>query len=67
MRWRKPGIAPAAVALFCAIAIAGAVPGQQLTVYTSQASYSLPVFDRGGKPYIAVADLPAPVWRPRRT
>jgi N-acetylmuramoyl-L-alanine amidase len=43
------------------MAIAGAVPGQQLTVYTSQASYSLPVFDRGGKSYIAVADLLSPV------
>jgi N-acetylmuramoyl-L-alanine amidase len=61
MRWSKPGIAPAAVALFCAMAIGGAVPVQQLTVYTSQASYSLPVFDRGGKPYIAVADLLSPV------
>jgi N-acetylmuramoyl-L-alanine amidase len=60
MRWSKPGIGPA-VALFWAIAIAGAVPGQQLTVYTAQASYSLPVFDRGGKPYIAVADLLSPV------
>ncbi|HEX3587085.1 MAG TPA: N-acetylmuramoyl-L-alanine amidase [Candidatus Angelobacter sp.] len=61
MRWSKPGIGPAAVALFWALAIAGAVPGQQLTVYTAQASYSLPVFDRGGKPYIAVADLLSPV------
>ncbi len=61
MRWSKPGIAPAAVALFCAMVIAGAVPGQQLTVYTLQVSYSLPVFDRGGKPYIAVADLLSPV------
>jgi N-acetylmuramoyl-L-alanine amidase len=43
------------------MAIGGAVPVQQLTVYTSQASYSLPVFDRGGKPYIAVADLLSPV------
>jgi|SRR5579864_5709295 len=61
MRWSKPGIGPAAVALFCAMAIAGAVPGQQLTVYTAKASYSLPVFDRGGKPYIAVADLLSPL------
>jgi N-acetylmuramoyl-L-alanine amidase len=43
------------------MAIAGAGSGQQLTVYTAQGSYSLPVFDRGGKPYIAVADLLAPV------
>ena len=43
------------------MAIAGAVPGQQLTVYTAQASYSLPVFDRGGKAYIAVAELLSPV------
>jgi N-acetylmuramoyl-L-alanine amidase len=61
MRWSKPGIGPAAVALFWAMAIAGAVPGQQLTVYTAQASYSLPVFDRGGKAYIAVADLLSPL------
>jgi len=61
MRWSKPGIGPAAVALFCAMAIAGAVPGQQLTVYTAETSYSLPVFDRGGKPYIAVADLLSPL------
>lgn len=61
MRWSKPGIAPAAVALLCAMTIAGAVPGQQLTVYTSQTSYSLPVFDRGGNPYIAVVDLLSPV------
>src|SRR6266853_6457372 len=61
MRWSKPGIGPAAVALFWAMTIAGAVPGQQLTVYTSQAGYSLPVFDRDGKPYIAVADLLSPL------
>jgi len=61
MRWSKHGIGPAAVALFWAVAIAGAVPGQQLTVYTAQASYSLPVFDRGGKAYIAVADLLSPL------
>jgi N-acetylmuramoyl-L-alanine amidase len=61
MRWSRPGIGPAAVALFWAMAIAGAVPGQQLTVYTAQASYSLPVFDRGGTAYIAVADLLSPL------
>jgi N-acetylmuramoyl-L-alanine amidase len=61
MRSSKPGIGLAAVALFFAMAIAGAVPGQQLTVYTAQASYLLPVFDRGGKPYIAVADLLSPL------
>jgi N-acetylmuramoyl-L-alanine amidase len=60
MRWSKRGIGPAAV-LFWAIAIAGAVPSQQLTVYTAQASYSLPVFDRGGKAYIEVADLLSPL------
>ncbi|HEX3586426.1 MAG TPA: hypothetical protein VH024_10545, partial [Candidatus Angelobacter sp.] len=43
------------------MAIAGAVPDQQLTVYTAQASYSLPVFDRGGKAYIAVAGLLTPL------
>lgn len=61
MRWSKPGIGPAAVALFWAMAIAGAPPGQQLTVYTAQASYSLPVSDRGGTAYIAVADLLSPL------
>ena len=61
MRWSKPGIGPAAVALFWAMAIAGAAPDQQLTVYTAQAGYSLPVLDRGGTTYIAVADLLSPL------
>lgn len=61
MRWSKPGIGPAAVALFWAMAIAGAAPDQRLTVYTAQASYSLPVLDRGGTNYIAVADLLSPL------
>ena len=61
MRWSKPGIGPAAVALFWVMALVGAVPSQQLTVYTAQASYSLPVVDRGGIAYIAVADLLSPL------
>jgi len=38
-----------------------AVPEQQLTVYTAQTSYSLPVLDRQGKPYIALLDLLSPL------
>jgi len=49
------------VALYFALAVSGAAPEQQLTVYTSQTSYSLPVLDRGGKPYISVADLLLPL------
>ena len=49
------------MALCCAVAFSGAGPEQQLTVYTAQTSYSLPVLDRGGKPYIAVTDLLSPL------
>jgi N-acetylmuramoyl-L-alanine amidase len=61
MRWNKPGLGLALVALCWAIAFSGAAPEPQLTVYTAQTSYSLPVFDRAGKPYIAVADLFSPL------
>jgi len=49
------------VALYFALAVSGAAPEQQLTVYTPQTSYSLPALDRGGKPYISVADMFLPL------
>jgi N-acetylmuramoyl-L-alanine amidase len=61
MRWNKPGLGLALVALCWVIAFSGAASEPQLTVYTAQTSYSLPVFDRAGKPYIAVADLFSPL------
>jgi len=64
MRWSKPGAALvilALVVLCCALGVSGAGPEQQLTVYTSQTSYSLPVVDRSGKQYISVADLLSPL------
>jgi N-acetylmuramoyl-L-alanine amidase len=61
MRWSKPGFLLALATLWCAMAYSGAAPEQQLTVYTAQSSYSLPVFDRDGKPYIAVTDLLSPL------
>jgi N-acetylmuramoyl-L-alanine amidase len=65
MRWNKPvwvlGLALVVVALCSVTFIAGAAPEQQLTVYAAQASYSLLVMDRGGKPYIAVTDLLTPL------
>jgi N-acetylmuramoyl-L-alanine amidase len=65
MRWNKPvlalGLALAMVLLCSVTFIAGAAPEQQLTVYAAQASYSLLVIDRGGKPYIAVTDLLTPL------
>jgi N-acetylmuramoyl-L-alanine amidase len=64
MRWSRPGFGIAVVALCCAVAFSGAGTEQQLTVYTAQTSYSLPVLDRGGKPYIAVADLLSPLGAP---
>ncbi len=39
----------------------GAAPEQQLTVYTAQTSYSLPVLERAGKAYISLTDLLQPL------
>jgi N-acetylmuramoyl-L-alanine amidase len=64
MRWTKTGAGLAAltiVALCCALGVSAAGPEQQLTVYTAQTSYSLPVLDRGGKPYISITDLLSPL------
>ncbi|MGC2744499.1 MAG: hypothetical protein WA672_15090, partial [Candidatus Angelobacter sp.] len=64
MRWSKTGAALAGlavVALCCALGVSAAGPEQRLTVYTAQISYSLPVVDRGGKPYISVTDLLLPL------
>src|SRR5882724_7696533 len=61
MRWSKAGAGLAAVALYFALAVCGAAPEQQLTVYTPQTSYSLPALDRAGKPYISVADMFLPL------
>src|SRR5579864_58306 len=64
MLWSKSGAALAVlalVALCCALGVSGADPEQQLTIYSSQTSYSLPVVDRGGKPYISVAELLSPL------
>jgi N-acetylmuramoyl-L-alanine amidase len=49
------------VVLGSVTSISGAAPEQQLTVYAAQASYSLSVMDRGGKPYIAATDLLSPL------
>lgn len=63
MRWSKTGagLAVLAVVALCCSLVFGAGPAQQLTVYTAQTSYSLPVLDRGGKPYIFVTDLLSPL------
>jgi N-acetylmuramoyl-L-alanine amidase len=60
-RWTRAASGLAAVVLYCILAISSAAPDQQLTVYTGQTSYSLPVLDRGGKPYVSVADLLSPL------
>jgi N-acetylmuramoyl-L-alanine amidase len=59
--WRRSGSGLAVVALCCVLAASVAAPDEQLTVYTAQASYSLPVLDRGGKAYIALAELLSPL------
>jgi len=64
MRWNKSGVGLAVlavVALCCALGGSAAGPEQQLTVYTTQTTYSLPVIDRGGKSYISAADLLLPL------
>jgi N-acetylmuramoyl-L-alanine amidase len=67
MRWNKLVLALAILVACCVTALCwvtsifSAAPEQQLTVYTAQTSYSLPVMDRNGKPYIAVADLFSPL------
>src|ERR1700753_2135494 len=61
MRWNKPVLALAIIVLGCITSISGAAPDQQLTVYAARSSYSLPIVDRNGKPYIAVSDLLTPL------
>src|SRR6476660_4597692 len=61
MRWSKPGLALTLAALWCAMAFTGAVPEKQLTVYTAQSSYSLPVLERNSKAYIGVTELLTPL------
>lgn len=61
MRWNKTALAMAVIGILCAMATSGTTPEQQLAVYTPQTSYSLPVWDRGGKPYIGVMDLLSPL------
>lgn len=62
MRWPKfIFLAALVVGLCCSISISNAAPEQQLSVYTMQNSYSLPVLDRGGQPYISLADLFSPL------
>ena len=61
MRWTKLLVMLGVAAGFCwPLAISSAVP-EQLTVYTEKASYSLPVMERQGKPYISLADLLSPL------
>ena len=61
MRWTKLLVMLGVAAGFCwPLAISSAVP-EQLTVYTAQTSYSLPVMERQGKPYISLADLLSPL------
>jgi N-acetylmuramoyl-L-alanine amidase len=65
MRWSKQrtakaGLAVAAVAL-CALGISADTAEHQLTVYTAQSTYSLPVLDREGKAFIDVASLLSPL------
>lgn len=61
MRWNKLPLLLGVASLCCSLAIFSAAPEQQLTVYTAQNSYSLPVVEREGKPYIALADLLSPL------
>src|ERR1700757_867930 len=62
MRWIKfIFLAALIVGLCCFISSSSAAPERQLSVYTTQTSYSLPVLDRGGQPYISLADLFSPL------
>src|SRR5579864_9177880 len=61
MRWNKPVLALAIIVFYCARPISGATREQQLTVYSAQTSYSFPVLDRGGKPYISITELLSPL------
>ncbi len=62
MRWNKwLLLLSIAASLCCSLAISSAAPEQQLTVYTAQTSYSLPVVERDGTAYIALADLLSPL------
>ena len=61
MRWNRKLLALAIIVSCSAMPFSGAAPEQQLTVYAAHASYSLPVFDRSGQPYIAVLDLLSPM------
>jgi N-acetylmuramoyl-L-alanine amidase len=67
MRWNKFALALAILVACCVTALCwvtsifSAAPEQQLTVYTAQTSFSLPVLDRNGKPYVAVTDLISPL------
>ncbi|HKD82946.1 MAG TPA: N-acetylmuramoyl-L-alanine amidase [Candidatus Angelobacter sp.] len=62
MRWNRFLIIFGIASGICVQAmISGVAPEQQLTVYTAQTTYSLPVVEREGKPYIGLADLLAPL------
>src|SRR5215467_3213951 len=61
MRWNKLLLLLAAYALCWPLAISSAATEQQLTVYTTQTSYSLPVIDREGKAYVYLGDLLTPL------
>jgi len=64
MHWSKTVAGLAVLALCCALGVSGTVPEQQLTVYTPQTTYSLPVVERGGKPYISIMNLLSPLGAP---
>jgi N-acetylmuramoyl-L-alanine amidase len=65
MRWNRPlWVLGLALVIFIhsgVMPISGAAPEQQLTIYAAQASYSVPIVERGGRPYIAVTDLLSPL------
>jgi N-acetylmuramoyl-L-alanine amidase len=62
MHWNKWMVTLGMAAGLCwALTISSAAPEQQLTVYTAQSSYSLPVLERAGKAYISLADLLQPL------